>query len=170
MSDESQDNSNVMTIPSSRFGELEVAADSIITVPSGLIGFPNHKQFVMIEHKHPFCWLHSTEDPGLAFVVVDGSEFGENYHLEPPIGEKDADIQPEDEYAILVVVTVRPDPTQTTANLKAPVFVNLRNRNGVQVIFDNPSLTTRFTLFQAGSEEISEPQATGGGQGSKSKE
>lgn len=165
MSDESRDNSDVLVIESSRFGQLEVAADSVITIPSGLIGFPAHKKFVMIEHKHPFCWLHSIEDPALAFVVVDGSEFGENYRLDPPFGDKDADIQPDDEYAILVVVTVRPNAADTTANLKAPVFVNLRNRSGVQVIFDDPGLTTRFTLFTQ-QDEVDEvagetPQATG---------
>jgi flagellar assembly factor FliW len=163
MSDESQKNNDVLVIESSRFGELEVAADSIITIPSGLIGFPGHTDFVMIEHKHPFCWLHSTQDPGLAFVVIDGAEFGENYQLEPPYGDKDAQIQREDEYAILVVVTVRSNPADTTANLKAPVFVNLKNRRGVQVIFDDPGLTTRFPLFaaQEGAADAAQPAATG---------
>lgn len=155
MSEESDDKQEVLVVQSTRFGQLEVAADTIITIPSGLIGFPSHSDFVMIEHRQPFCWLHSTQDPNLAFVVIDGAEFGENYQLEPPIGDKDCDIQKDDEYAILVVVTVRTDPGDTTANLKAPVFVNLRNRRGVQVIFDNPNLTTRFPLFAPKEEDAS---------------
>ncbi len=52
-----------------------------------------------------------------------------------------------------MIVTVRPDPSLTTANLKAPVFVNLRNRKGVQVIFDDPRLSTRHPLWSSEAEE-----------------
>ena len=152
MSDEAEKKEELLKLQSSRFGELQVPAASVITVPSGLIGFPKHTLFVMLEHKWPFSWLHSTEDPNLAFVVVDGSEFGPNFRLDPPLGDKDSDIQSDDEYAILVIVTVRPNAQDTTANLKAPVFVNLRNRRGVQVIYDDPSLTTRFPLWSKKDE------------------
>lgn len=63
-----------------------------------------------------------------------------------------------DEYAILVVVTIRPDPTMTTANLKAPVFVNLKNRRGLQSIFDDPRLSTRQEILPPVSEEPKEEE------------
>jgi len=146
----------MMTVASARFGDLSVPVDSVIEFPSGLIGFPKAAKYVMLDHKPPFSWLHSTEDPHLAFVVVDGVEFGEHYELKPPIGDKDIDLREDDEYAILVIVTVRPDPRMTTANLKAPLFVNIRNRKGVQIIFDNPKFSTRFPLW---SEEAGEAKA-----------
>jgi flagellar assembly factor FliW len=40
----------------------------------------------------------------------------------------------------------------TTANLKAPIFVNLRNRKGVQIIFDDPRYSTRFPLWSENKE------------------
>ena len=46
-----------------------------------------------------------------------------------------------------MIVTVRPDPKLTSANLKAPLFINLRNRKGTQIIFDDPRLSTRFLLW-----------------------
>ena len=137
-----------ITFKSTRFGELTVPADSIITIPAGLIGFPRHTKFVMLDHKPPFSWLHSLEDSNLAFVVVDGFEFAEEAKLPPPRGDKSIDLLDNDEYAILVVVTVRNDPKQTTANLKAPVFVNLKNKLGVQIIYDNPNLSTRYPLWR----------------------
>ena len=136
-----------ITIKSTRFGELKVPADSVIEFPSGLIGFPGAHRFVMFDHKPPFSWLHSADDPNLAFVVVDGFEFGANYDVKAPYNDRDMDLKETDEYAILVVVTVRPDPSQTTANLKAPLFVNLRNRRGAQVIFDDSRFSTRFPLW-----------------------
>lgn len=136
-----------IVIKSTRFGELTVPADSIITFPAGVIGFPKATRYVMIDHKPPFSWLHSADDPNLAFVVVDGFEFGKQFELRPPYGDKEIDLKEDDEFAILVIVTVRPDPKETTANLKAPLFVNIRNRKGVQVIYDSPKYQTRFPLW-----------------------
>ena len=152
MSDQSGSGQEAIVVHSSRFGDLTVPASSIIELPSGLVGFPRHHKFVMIDHKPPFSWLHSVEDPNLAFVVVDGFQFGEGYQVKPPYGDKECDIQEGEEYAILVLITVRPDPRQTTANLKAPVFVNLRTHKGVQVIIDDARYSTRFPLW-AGEEE-----------------
>src|SRR5688572_4140913 len=125
MSEESRYKGPDFVLQSSRFGDLPVPTDSIIEFPSGLIGFPRHTRFVMIDHKPPVSWLHSADDRNLAFVVVDGFEFGQAYDLKAPIGIADGDFRADDEYAILVIVTVRPDPRLTTANLKAPLFVNM---------------------------------------------
>lgn len=137
------------TLQSSRFGALTLAEDSIVEFPSGLIGFPDSKKYVLLEYKAPFSWFHSVEDSNLAFVVVDGVEFGDNYKVTPPYGDKQCDFREGDEFAVLVIVTVRSDPRMTTANLKAPLFVNLRTRKGVQVIFDDPRYSTRHPLWSA---------------------
>lgn len=147
MSEDETGTKEMMQIKSSRFGDLEVAKETLIEFPTGLIGFPRAHNFIMIDHKPPFSWLQSTEDENLAFVVIDGFEFGQAFDLKPPIGDRDCDFKPEDEYAILLIVTVRPDPRQTTANLKAPLFVNIRNRKGVQVIFDDARYSTRHPLW-----------------------
>lgn len=156
-----QEEQETMKVQSSRFGELEVPADSVIEVPSGLIGFSKGQRFIMLEHKPPFSWLQSVDDPNLAFVIVDGFEFGEQYQVSAPVGDSDIDLREEDEYAILVIVTVRPDPRDTTANLKAPIFVNLRNKMGTQVIFDAPQYSTRFPLWA----ESEEGEGENGGEG-----
>jgi flagellar assembly factor FliW len=156
MSDQANNQEKTIQVKSSRFGDVEVAADSLIVFPSGFIGFQDRKRFILLDHKEPFSWLQSVDDPYLAFVVVDGAEFGQNYNVSPPKDDKDLALLEGDEYAILVIVTVRPDPTMTTANLKAPLFVNLRNRQGVQAVFDHPDLSTRFRLWIPESEEPSE--------------
>lgn len=147
MTDKTKSEQPVLKVESVRFGELEIPEDSIIHFPVGIIGFPSQHRYVLIEHKPPFSWLHSIDDPHLAFVVVDGMEFGENYRLTPPVGNKDIELGDNDEFAILVIVTVRSDPKASTANLKAPLFVNLRNRMGIQVIYDDSRLSTRFPLW-----------------------
>ena len=154
MSDESVGGEkSTIVVKSSRFGDLEVPKETLIEFPAGLIGFPSAKFFVMIDHKPPFSWLQSADDPHLAFVVIDGFAFGQQFELKPPFGDKDCDFQPDDEYAILLIVTVRPNPRDTTANLKAPLFVNIRNRRGVQVIFDDARYSTRHPLWGEPQEE-----------------
>lgn len=154
MSDELQKQGETVIVPSSRFGDLAVPADSVIEFPAGIIGFPSAKSFIMLEHKPPFSWLQSTQDPDLAFVVVDGFEFGQQFDVKPPIGDRETDFREDDEFAILIIVTVRPDPRMTTANLKAPLFVNMRNRRGLQVIFDDPRYSTRFPLWSEEAQNI----------------
>ena len=171
MSEEESESGETLVLESSRFGQLPVPADSVIEFPSGLIGFPRSQRFVMLEHKPPFSWLHSVDDPNLAFVVVDGFEFGDNYKVKPPYGDKDIDLNEDDDYAILVIVTVRPDPSDTTANLKAPLFVNVRNRLGTQVIFDDQRFSTRFPLWSGEEEaQAAAGEETGGGEESSSEE
>jgi flagellar assembly factor FliW len=163
MSEESTQQQDTLTFTSTRFGEFTVPAETVIEIPSGIIGFPHATRYVMLEHKQPFSWLHSVDDPNLAFVVVDGFEFGQQFDVKPPIGDKDSDLKADDEYAILIIVTVRPDPRLTTANLKAPVFVNMRNRKGVQVIIDDARYSTRFPLWSeepaASSADTTAPES-----------
>jgi flagellar assembly factor FliW len=143
-------------VPSSRFGPLTVPADSIIEFPTGLIGFPAAKRFIMVEHKPPFSWLQSVDDQTLAFVVVDGFEFGKQLDLKPPTNDPHVSFKPEDEYAILLIVTIRPDPKQTTLNLKAPLFVSVETRKAVQVIYDDPRYSVRYPLWKDDEETPSE--------------
>ncbi|MDC0357657.1 flagellar assembly protein FliW [Oligoflexia bacterium] len=159
MSEDSKEQEATIVVKSTRFGDLTVPASSVIEFPSGLIGFPRYTKYIMLEHKPPFSWLQSVDTPDLAFVVVDGFEFGDNYVVQAPIGDKACDLKEEDEYAILVVVTMRPNPHDSTANLKAPLFVNLRNKKGVQVIFDSAAYSTRFPLWVQEEQEGGEPQA-----------
>lgn len=147
MSEESKTEKEMLSFTSARFGEFQVPAETVIEIPSGIIGFPHATRYVMLDHKAPFSWLHAVDDPNLAFVVVDGFEFGQQFDIKPPVGDKDTDLKADDEFAILIIVTVRSDPRLTTANLKAPVFVNMRNRKGVQIIIDDPRYTTRFPLW-----------------------
>jgi len=151
MTEKVEESIPTITLESARFGVLTVPADSVLEFPSGLIGFPGQKRYVLIEHKAPFSWLHSVDEASLAFVVVDGFDLGQQYDVSLPFSYAECGFQESDEYAILVIVTVRSDPKATTANVKAPLFVNVRTRLGVQVIYDDPQLSTRVPLWKSES-------------------
>jgi flagellar assembly factor FliW len=138
---------NTFTFDSSRFGQFEVSYDSIITLPKGMIGFPKFTKFVMIDYKEPFSWLHSIEEPSLAFVVIDGSILDHEFDVESALTDPVLNFKEGEEYAMLLVVTVRSEPPETTVNVKAPIIVNVNNKQGVQVIFDNPKYSVRQHLY-----------------------
>ena len=141
--------SDTLKISTSRFGELEVDEQSIVSVIGGVLGFPKESKFVLLEYNPPFSWLQSIENADLAFVVVNAAEFGEEYQISLPVGDPDLDMLKDDSVAILNLVTVRPDPTQTTVNLKAPIVVCLKNMKGKQVILDDEKFPVRFPLWTA---------------------
>ena len=77
-----------MEIETTRFGRLSVDDERIITFPKGLLGFPNHTRFALIQtgEENYFFWLQSVDEPNLAFVVTDPSIFFKDYEV--PIREE----------------------------------------------------------------------------------
>ena len=75
-----------MKVQTSRFGAIKVDESSVIRMPRGPIGFQQYTSFVIVEHRPDtdFRWLQSTDEPSLAFVVVDPSKFYTEYEIEIP--------------------------------------------------------------------------------------
>jgi flagellar assembly factor FliW len=142
--------SEMLSIKSSRFGDLEVPKESVIEILGGVLGFPNETKFVLLEYNPPFSWLQSIENDSLAFAVVNAAEFGEEYSVAVPWGDADLGLEDDAAIAILNLVTVRPDPTMTTVNLKAPIVVCLKTMRGKQVILDDEKYPVRFPLWSPG--------------------
>lgn len=139
----------MITISSARFGPISVPKNTLIQFPSGLPGFPDHRSWVLLEYKPPFSWLHSVDDQNVAFVVVNGGQFGAAYPWRAPIGDERINLKEDDEFAVLLIVTVPADAKYSTLNIKAPLFVNIRNRKGVQIIFDDSRLSAREPFWDA---------------------
>ena len=73
-----------MLIQTSRFGEIEIEENQIITLPSGLIGFSEDRRFVIREDEaaSPFRWLQAVDNEVLAFVMIEPHVSISNYELE----------------------------------------------------------------------------------------
>ena len=140
-----------MKIKTTRFGEIDVPEGDVIHLPSGLIGFPELKQYVLLDHDKdsPFKWFQSLEDGAIAFVLIDPLLFNPEYVAEVTDAElAELDVQTEEDLVISVIVTVPSNPQNMTANLKAPLIFNLKNRRGKQVILNTSSYTTRHNIME----------------------
>lgn len=139
--------SEELVFSSSRFGEVRVPANSVISILGGIIGFPAESKFVVLEYNPPFSWLHSITNPSLAFVVVNAAEFGPNYLDRLPATDQELNIKSPEDVSVINIVTVRSNPADTTVNLKAPIVVNVETRLGRQLILDDQDLSIRMPLF-----------------------
>ena len=131
----------MMKLKTSRFGELEVEEDKIVDFPDGLIGLPDIKQFILIDHKDtPLKWLQAVEDPDIAFIVIPPDEISEGYHVDiDKKVEKYLQLENNDDLAVLVTMRIEGD--DVIANFQGPLLINASSRQGVQVVLENAEKT-----------------------------
>lgn len=127
-------------VETSRFGQVRVERDKIITMLSPFLGFPASKQFFLKTHGEdsPFMWLQSIDDPQLAFVVVQPGLFLGDYAptLQPFVLDE-LQVVKENDSEILVILTIPAGkPREMTANLLGPVVFNVDKRLAKQVLLD----------------------------------
>ena len=112
---------NEITIDTHQFGKITINKENIFVLPNGLLGFEELKQFILIsdEETEPFKWLISVEDPNIGFPIISPFYIDFDYNI-----GKDIDL----EYnALFVVVTLQDENKNISANLKAPIILNLQN-------------------------------------------
>jgi flagellar assembly factor FliW len=141
-----------------RFGEIEIEDDKILSLPEGLIGFPDCTQVVLIDHQpnSPFRWLQSVRQPELAFVVIDPLDLVPDYPLEKLkdiLASERKMVRPK-EVAVAAITTIPSPPAPITVNLTAPVVFDTDTRQGAQVILHEARFRTRHILVQEKKSEV----------------
>jgi len=138
-------------INTTRFGEIEVNQDAVISVPGGLIGFAEQEKYIIIEHdpKSPFFWLQAADLPDLAFVIVDPFIFKTDYeiNLSPPV-RGDLHIESPSDVTVYVIVTIpHGRPQDMTANMLGPLVLNNRTNEARQLIIDDDRYSHRHRIL-----------------------
>ena len=138
-----------MDIQTTRFGVISVEDERIMTFAGGLLGFPEHRQFALIQtgEENYFFWLQSVDEPSLAFVVTDPSTFFKDYQV-PIKEETQAELaMPDLAFAQDFVICNKVDEW-LTGNLLGPIVVNAQTRAAVQVVLTDKKWTTRQPLMR----------------------
>jgi flagellar assembly factor FliW len=138
-----------MEIVTSRFGTLNVDDERVITFSKGLLGFPDHTRYALIQtgEENYFFWLQSVDEPNLAFVVTDPSIFFKDYEV-PIKDETQAEIALADLAHAQVFVICNKVDEWLTGNLLGPIVVNAANRLAHQVVLTDKKWTTRQPLMR----------------------
>jgi len=144
-----------MKFVSTRFGDLEVDDGSLLTFPSGILGFPDRTRYVILDHDTdaPFKWLHCVDQADLAFVIIDPAFFKPDYRVQLA-AEALAKIHaaPDcQDLTIAVILTIPShDPSRITGNLRGPLVMNPHSRLCKQVVLSD-DCPTRYPLFAQNS-------------------
>ena len=136
------------------FGTMTFEPESELEFPGGLPGFDSRRRFVAVRfvESDPIVYLQSLEDPDLCFITmpilavdpryklrVKGEDLGQlglTAARQPRIGE---------DVLCLAVLSIR--ETGPTANLLAPIVVNLRNRRAVQAVAPESEYSHQHALM-----------------------
>lgn len=120
-----------------------------VEFPRGLIGMPESRSFLLSRAAAPGTfWLESVDYERLAFLLVDPFPFFDGYSVEledarlrDVIADDPADV------AVLAIVTLPAEPDGVcTANLQAPLAINLRTGLARQILLERSDFGVRCPL------------------------
>lgn len=139
-----------MKIDTKIFGEIEVEEKSAVSFGDGMLGLEAFKKYVLISlpGNDKFFCLQSREDPALAFFLINPWDFFPSYELniaDEKLGE--LGISKPEQTSVYCILTVLGDIKDITANLLAPIVINIENNEGKQVVLDESKYKTKHRLF-----------------------
>jgi flagellar assembly factor FliW len=124
---------------------------------SGFPGFPGLRKF-RLEYDSslaPLEWLISVEDPDVSFIVVNPMIFKPDYA--PRVTEEHGKsigirkgVSKADDLRLLVIVTLKENYEESTANLAAPLMFNTNEHKAVQVMLDDGIYSNSEPIFAEG--------------------
>lgn len=145
-----------MKINTAYFGQVEIEDSEIINFPEGLPAFEHLKQFVILdaEEEIAFRWLQSLEDENIAFVIINPFLFKFDYEfkLSDHAIEK-LKIESETDVAVYSIVVIPEKMEDMTANLLAPVVINVREKLGKQIVLENTAYHTKHKIAEEAGKE-----------------
>lgn len=134
-----------MKINSKYFSLLEYEENSIIYFKDGLFGFEDYKYYIIIQfdenNDNLYC-IQSIDSEDLAFVLIKSVNFIPDYPKSVASYIKNDDIT--DTSTVYNICVIRDVMSDSTANLKCPILINLDKNEGRQVILENDTFSMKF--------------------------
>ena len=139
-----------MIIETSRFGQIELNSEDLIDFPEGILGFSGLRHFVLLDDPNDeiFAWLQSCENPSIAFPVLEPELIFTPYKVN--LTKSDAAgirLNAGQKTRSFAIVTIPADITQMTANMKAPIVINVEGRVARQCVLQDNSLSIQDPIF-----------------------
>ena len=141
-----------MIYETTRFGSLEIKENEILNFPIGLYGFEKERDFFRLplnpNIESPMEWLQSLQTPSLAFVITDPFVYVPGYSLKLTENEKkQIQFEPGNTLITRAIVTLPENYLEMTANLVAPLVINLDSGLARQFVLTTMEYDTRHFLL-----------------------
>lgn len=142
-----------MEVKTTRFGQIEVDDERVLKFNSGILGFPDCVNYVLVQTNEDgsFFWLQSTDRPEVAFVVCDPLLFVPDYQI--PVKAEEFELiglkSMKDSQVLIIVNKV---DRLLTGNLQGPLLINAETRHGRQLVLSEKKYSTRHPLLELESQ------------------
>lgn len=140
-----------MVIKTTRFGELKLEPTEIISIPSGLLGFPEQKEFCLVDpgDQTLILWLQSIREPALSFPVLEPKVFQGDYAFSLTFHElRELKLKKVSDATVLCILTIPTEITEMSANLKAPLVINIQSQIAKQVVLQENKFQIKHPMFK----------------------
>jgi flagellar assembly factor FliW len=138
-------------VSTTRFGDIIIDESKVIRMKGEILGFEQLKRYVLfIQGENiPFWWFQSVDDGSIAFVVIDSLSVKPDYKpLIPGTEVKLLEIGSPEDAVLLSVVTIHSNPFKVTANLRAPIVVNIKKMLATQVILVDSEYPVQYPITE----------------------
>jgi len=140
---------DAVVVPSVLLGAVEVPRSELFTLPVGIFGFEHCRTFALVPSgREGLWWLQSTEREALVFLLADPFRFFPGYEVS--VGPADLAHLGADErttlMALAVVTLPRTVEEAPSANLRAPVLLDVQRRVGRQVVLADERYAVRTPI------------------------
>jgi len=138
-------------IKTTRFGELEVNPNDIVTFAEGLLGFENLKRYFVVDPGDStlILWLQSTEDEKVAFPIIEPKIFKPDYIAKLlPADLNGLELDSLQNAKLYSILTIPANVTEMSANLKAPVVINSNKKVAKQIVLQDSKLSVKHEMYK----------------------
>jgi flagellar assembly factor FliW len=123
----------------------------ILEFPKGIPGFEEYDQFTMkLDEETPLAQMTVIDDDEMGFLLLQPQAMFDGYMPQIELDDEAASLLDLDEgenVDMWVIVTLGDNIRESTANLRAPLLINMRTQKGVQMIIDNDTYKSSQPLF-----------------------
>jgi flagellar assembly factor FliW len=138
-------------VSTTRFGELQVNKEDIISFQEGLLGFENLKTFFVVDPGDStlILWLQSIDDGKVAFPVIEPKIFKPDYVAKLlPADMNSVELETLSHAKIYSILTIPSDITTMSANLKAPIVINNKKKIAKQIVLQDSKLNVKHEMYK----------------------
>jgi len=138
-------------IKTESFGQLTVSDEEIILIPQGILGFPECKRYCLVDpgDETLIVWLQSLDNPAISFPLLEPKIFRPDYTARLSAAElRELKLENINQSAVFSILTISEDVTQMTANLKAPLVINLKEKLARQVVLQENEYSIKHLMFK----------------------
>ena len=111
-----------------------------ILFEKGIPGFENYRYFNVniVEGIKRFYHIVSKEDSNIGFISISPFDIKKDYEIDlDDQFIKELDIKDEKDVLVICLITLGKSLKDSTANLKAPIIINIKNNRGKQLILQD---------------------------------